>query len=341
MPRKYAALCPRPSAATLAVSLSNVSPPTIITPAPTSALTPAMIAGVRLSPSAYDRAREEQERAVGEEADPERRERGGEEVGVVAAVADREHAHRRERERDVRRADREQQARHAVEPPPQSAGERRHVAGRDVDGELGEDRRVDRLRQDRVRREERDEAELVRDHTAGDLVAHHQRGAEQHRDVGLQRDPRREPEQAPELAVDRAERRAEAEPAAQERDRRHRDEADDAERAADGEHELLGGGEVEARVRAVHGVEDRHRGDEDDGVGDRRHRHDHEAPLGEQHRGGHRADRVEQHLRDEEAEEERRQRDLLRLDLGVGGAARQDPGDGRRRTRCPRPRPRP
>ena len=54
VPTRYAALCPRPSAATLAVSLSKVSPPTTITAAPTSALAPAMIAGVRLSPSAYD-----------------------------------------------------------------------------------------------------------------------------------------------------------------------------------------------------------------------------------------------------------------------------------------------
>ena len=74
----------------------------------------------------------------------------------------------------------------------------------------------------------------------GDLVAHDQRGAEQHRDVGLQRDPRREPEQATELAVDRAEGGAQPEPGPQERDRRHADEADDAERAPDGEHELLG-----------------------------------------------------------------------------------------------------
>ena len=88
-----------------------------------------------------------------------------------------------------------------------------HVAGAGVDGELGEDRRVDRLRQDRVRREERDEAELVGHHSPGDLVAHHQRGAEQHRDVGLQRDPRREPEQPAQLAVDRAEGRAQTEPA--------------------------------------------------------------------------------------------------------------------------------
>ena len=57
----------------------------------------------------------------------------------------------------------------------------------------------------------------------------------------------------------------------------------------------------------------------DDRVGDRRHRHDHEAALGEQDRGGHRPDRVQQHLRDEEAQEERRQRHLLRLDRGRWG----------------------
>ena len=125
-----------------------------------------------------------------------------------------------------------------------------HVAGAGVDGELGEDRGVDRLRQDRVRRQERDEAELVGHHSPGDLVAHDDRGAEQHRDVGLQRDPRREPEQATELAVDRAERGAQAEAGPQQRDRRHADEADDAERAADGEHELLGRGEVEIGRRA-------------------------------------------------------------------------------------------
>ena len=39
-------------------------------------------------------------------------------------------------------------------------------------------------------------------------------------------------------------------------------------------------------------------------------------------------DRVEQHLGHEEAQEEGREGHLLRLDLGVGGAARQDPGDG-------------
>ena len=54
VPTRYAALCPSPSAATFAVSLSNVRPPTTITAAPTTALDPAMIAGVRLSPSAYD-----------------------------------------------------------------------------------------------------------------------------------------------------------------------------------------------------------------------------------------------------------------------------------------------
>ena len=56
VPTRYAALCPSPSAATFAVSCSNARPPITITAAPTSALSPAMIAGVRLSPSAYDAA---------------------------------------------------------------------------------------------------------------------------------------------------------------------------------------------------------------------------------------------------------------------------------------------
>jgi hypothetical protein len=273
--------------------------------------------------------REEEERAVGEQTDAERGERSREQIGVVTAVADREHAHHRQRERDVRRAHRQQQPRHAVESPPQSTGERLHVTATDVGGELREDRRVDRLRQDRVGREERHEAELVGHHSPGDLIAHHERGAEQDGDVGLERDPRRQPQQPAQLAVDRAEAGTEAEPRAQQRDRRHPDEADHAERAADREHELLGHREVEARVGPVQRVEDRHRGDEDDGVGDGSHRHDHEAALGEEDRGGHGADRVEQDLRDEEAQEEGRERHLLGLDVGVRGAARQEPGDGR------------
>ena len=108
---------------------------------------------------------------------------------------------------------------------------------------------MDRLRQDRVGREEGDEAELVRHHSPGDLVPHHQRGAEQHRDVGLQGDPGREPEQPAQLAVDGAERGAQAEAGTQQRDRGHRDEPETPSVPPIAEHELLGGGEVEARVR--------------------------------------------------------------------------------------------
>ena len=230
------------------MSLSKVSPPTTITRRADERAGAGDDRRGAAVAERVGRAREEQERAVGEEPDPEGGERGREEVGIVAAVAHREHAHRRQRERDERGAHRQQQPGHAVEPPPEPIGERPHVAGAGVDGELGEDRGVDRLREDRVRRQERDEAELVGDHSTGDLVAHDHRGAEQDRDVGLQRDPRREPQQAAELAVDRAEGRAETEPRPQERDHRHADEADDPERAPDGEDELLGEGEVEVGV---------------------------------------------------------------------------------------------
>ena len=99
-----------------------------------------------------------------------------------------------------------------------------------------------------------------------------------------------------------------------------------------------GRGEVEIGGRPVHDPEHGHRGDEHHGVGDRRHRDDHEPALGEEHGGGHGPDHVEQHLRDEEAQEEGRQLDLLRLDVGVRGAARQQAGDRRRAARCPPPR---
>ena len=230
---------------------SNVSPPTTIAAAPTIADPNATSAGVRLSPSAYDARAKKQERAVGEQADAERRERRGEEV-ESPAVADLDHlaspaARARRTPRSpaaasatCRRAPHRTRSANAAMSP---------CAG--VDGELGEDRRVDRLGQDRVRREERDEAELVRDHSPGDLVAHHQRGAEQHRDVGLQRRP------TPRATATGAAcgRPCRAWPAGGTRCAGARpsgtpDEAEHAERAADREHSFSRGGEVEAGRRS-------------------------------------------------------------------------------------------
>ena len=175
---------------------------------------------------------EEQERAVHEEADAERGERRSKEVRPV--VADLDHLHRRPGERDVGGRHRQDQRRDAVERPPHTIGERGEVAARRVERDLGEDRRLHRLRQDRVGRQERDERELVRDDAARNLVAHHDRRAEQEPDTRvLEHGPRREAQHVAQLCVAVAQRRTEPEAGAHERHHRHADEADDTEQPAE------------------------------------------------------------------------------------------------------------
>ena len=69
----------------------------------------------------------------------------------------------------------------------------RKIASLRVIGELGQDRGVDRLREDRVGRHDRDERELIREHAPLDTVADHDRGAEQDADSAvLEHRPRRQ-----------------------------------------------------------------------------------------------------------------------------------------------------
>ena len=151
VPTRYATLWPIPRAATLAVS-STEGQTTDDHHRGADQRAPAGDERRRTAVTErVEAAREEEEPAVDEQADTERRERGGEELGIVATVPERDHLHRRQRERDERRRHRQQEARHPVESPTDPIGERHHVAGAGVEGDLGEDRGVHRLREDRVR----------------------------------------------------------------------------------------------------------------------------------------------------------------------------------------------
>ena len=144
-----------------------------------------------------------------------------------------------------------------------------------VDGELGEDRRVHRLREDRVGRQERDEANWYATTPPATwlpiTIAAPRSTATS---ACCNTDPRRQPEQSPQLAVDA--RRASARrrnPERIERDRRHAHEAD-APRACPPTARISfsAGGEVEAGRRAGTIRNTDHRGDDEHRVGDRRHR---------------------------------------------------------------------
>ena len=231
---------------------SKVSPPTTITAAPTSALAPAMSAGVRLSPSAYERAREEQERAVGEEPDAERRERGGEEVGIVAAVA-----------RPRAPASPAARARRTPRSPAAAVATCRRAP-------TGSDRRTTRMSPAPASRVSSGRIVVwigcariaygARNATKQNwyattppatwlpmTIAAPSRTATS----GCSADPRREPEQPTELAVDRAEgRRGSGTPTAASATDGHADEADDAERARRSRGPASRRGEVEIGRRA-------------------------------------------------------------------------------------------
>ena len=128
------------------------------------------------------------------------------------------------------------------------AGERRVVVALRVERELGLDRGLHRVGEDRVRGEEQHERELVRDDATLDPVAEHDRGAEQDADPHvLEHGPARESHQAAEPLVARHEPRAAAgtrcgaaRPRARRRTRARRS-------SRRGQHELLGEGQVEVR----------------------------------------------------------------------------------------------
>ena len=125
VPRRYAALWPRPRAATLAVSLSNGEP---ADDHHRGADERAAAGDDRRGAAVAERvrrAREEQERAVGEQPDPERRERGGEEVGswrLLPTASTRIAGNASATNAALTGSSR---SRHAVEPPPDPIGERR------------------------------------------------------------------------------------------------------------------------------------------------------------------------------------------------------------------------
>ena len=199
-------------------------------------------------------------------------------------------------------------------------------------GEVGEDRGVHRLGEDRVRREEEHERHLVRDGAALHAVADDDRGAEQQADhrVLEHRPPRQTYDATHVVVVATRARGTSRTPLRQHGDERDAHERGDAEGSADREDERLAGGEVDAsgRDRSTSAEHD-HRHDGDDRVADRRDRRHGEVALRVEHRHGDRADRVEHHLRDEEPQQQRRQLLLLARLQRLVDAPRQQVGDPR------------
>ena len=130
--------------------------------------------------------------------DRERREPGGEQPDSSGTrrLTEGGDTHDRERERDQRGGYRDDEHGHRVERPAQRHVEVLGVAR--LPREVGEDRRVDRLREHRVGREEEHPGDLVRERPALDGVADDDRGEEQHADHRvLEHRPPREAQHAP------------------------------------------------------------------------------------------------------------------------------------------------
>ena len=199
-----------------------------------------MIAGRAAVAERVRRTREEQERAVGEQSDAERRERGGEQVGVVAAVA-----RPRARASPAARARRTPRSRAAAVATccraPTGADRRTRACRRAPASTVSSGRIVVWIGCARIAYGARNatkqnwyattppatwlpitSAAPSRTATSGCSATH---AESQSRRRSLR-------STAPSVA-------RETEARAQERDRRHADEADDPERAADGEHQLL------------------------------------------------------------------------------------------------------
>ena len=117
-------------------------------------------------------------------------------------MADRDHPHGGERECHHRGRDRNDEQGEVVERPPQLRGEAGEVATVGVVAEFREDRGLHRLGEDRVRGHDRHERELKCDHTAVDLIPHHDCRAQQDSDTAvLQHGPRGELEQLAEFGI--------------------------------------------------------------------------------------------------------------------------------------------
>ena len=190
---------------------------------------------------------------------------------------------------------------------------------------------MDGLGQDPVRGEKDIEGDSIGDDSAFGRCSEDDRGAEQEGATGvLEHRPTGQSKQAEHLGVASAETWSERHARPPESDRRHGDEGQHTEGAAEAEQRDLPAAELGARISARHQPEHQQRRYDHDGVGDRRRRGKGEDPPGVEQGDGEESERIQDELRQEEAQQRRGQITALgQVGCRARPRARQQVGDRR------------